>query len=69
MTAAVVVGKLVVIEAEEVKDGAVDVTDVVNAVDGFGADVVGGADGVSGFGPAARKPHRHGVGIVVAAIT
>lgn len=69
MTAGVVVGELVVIEAEEVKDGAVDVTDVVNAVDGFGADVVGGADGVSSFGSASGEPHRHGVGIVVATIT
>jgi hypothetical protein len=57
VAAGVVVGELVVIKAEEVEDGAVDVTDVVDAVDGFGADVVGGSDGVAGFGSASSEPH------------
>jgi len=64
----VVVGELVIIEAEEVKNGAVDVADVVDTVDGFGADVVGRTDGVPGFGAASSEPHRHRFGIVVAAV-
>ena len=47
--AGVIVGEAVVVETEEVEEGNVDVADVVDAVDGFGADLVGGADGVSGF--------------------
>ena len=66
--AGVVVGELVVIEAEEVKEGAVDVADVVDAVDCFVADVIGSADGVACFGAAAREPHRHGIGVMIATV-
>jgi hypothetical protein len=42
--------------------------DVVHAVDGLGADVVGGTDGVASLDAAAGEPHGHGFGVVVAAI-
>lgn len=64
----VVVGEAVVIEAEEVEDGAVDVADVVDAIDGFGSDLVGGSDGVAGFRAATCEPHRHRFGIMIAAV-
>jgi len=61
VAAGVVVGELVVIQAEEVEEGAVDVADVVDAIDRFVSDVIGGADGVAGFGAAAGEPHGHGI--------
>lgn len=64
-----VVGQLVVIESEKVEDGAVDVANVVNTIDGFGSQFVRGSDGVSRFGPAPGEPHRHGFGIVVASVS
>ena len=69
MAPCVVVGELIVIEAQKVENGAVDVANVVDTVNGFCTDFIGGSDRVSGFRPTASKPHRHSVGIVVAAIT
>jgi hypothetical protein len=68
MAPCVVVGELIVIQAEEVENGAVDVANVVDTVNGFCADFIGGPDRVSGFRPTASKPHSHSVGVVIAAI-
>lgn len=68
MSPGVVVGELVIIEAQQVKDGAVDVANVVDAIDGFSTEVVGGTDGMTGMGAAASEPHRHGFGIVVTTV-
>ena len=50
------------------ENGAVDVAKVMDTVDRFSADLIGGPDRVSGFRPTASKPHGHSVGVVIAAI-
>lgn len=50
------------------KNGAVDVTNVVDAIDGFGSEGVGGPNGVSGFGASACEPYRHRFRVVVAPV-
>ena len=64
----VVVGEAVVIESEKVKKRDVDITDVMNALDRFGADFVSGTDCMACFGASASKPHGHCLGIVIATV-
>ena len=67
--AGVVVGKLVVVETKKIKPGDVDVANMVDAFHRFGSDLIGRPDGMAGLAPASGKPHRHGLGVVVATIT
>ena len=61
------VGELVVVEAEEVEEGYVEVADRVDDVDGLLADLIGGADHRAGLDPAAGEEDRHRLAVVVAA--
>ncbi len=65
--AVVVVGEAFVVEAHEVEDGGVEVVDGDGVFFGFGAEVVGGAVGVSFFDSGSREEAGEGVGVVVAA--
>ena len=67
--AGVVVGESVVVQAEQFKDRAMHVADVMHFVHGQHAHLVGRTDGVTGFNAATGEPHGHGVGVVVAAIS
>src|SRR5579862_9123244 len=61
------VGELVLVEAELVEDGGVDVAEVVAVLDGVEADVVGGADDLAAFDAAAGEPHGEAEVVMVAA--
>ena len=56
VAAAVVVGEAFVVDAQEVKDGGVEVVDVDFVFGDFGADFVSGAIADAAFGAAAREP-------------
>jgi hypothetical protein len=60
-------GETLVIEAQEVQEGGVQVVDADLVGDGLVADVVGRAVADAPFGATARQPDGEGVGIVVAA--
>ncbi len=64
-----VVGEFVVVETEEAQEGDVEIADVGFAFDGGHAEVVGGADSVTGVAAATGEPHRHGVRIMVATVS
>lgn len=66
--AGVVEGEFVVIQAQEMQQRAMDVADVVDVFDGFAADLIGVADGVTALGAAAGEPHGHGFGVVVTTV-
>ena len=68
VAAGVAVGEGLVVEAEEGHHGSVEVVDVDGFIDGFEAEVVGGAVGCSGFDAAAGEPHGEAVVVVVAAV-
>jgi len=67
--AGVVVGEFVVVEAEEFEEGDVQIADVVYVFDGCRADFICRSDGVACFTAAAGEPDRHGIGIVIAAVS
>src|SRR5262249_54870483 len=56
-----------VVEAEQVQEGGVQVVDVDLVRDGGEAELVGGAVDVAAFDAAAGQPHREAVVVVVAA--
>ena len=60
------VGKLVVVEAHEVEEGAVEVANGVDAVDGLGTNGIGRTND-AGLHAATGHEHGHGVGIMAAA--
>ena len=62
-----VIGELVVVEAEEAQEGDVEVADVGLIFDCGHAEFVGGTDGVTGVAAAAGEPEAEGIGVVVAA--
>src|SRR5262245_56330413 len=66
VAAEVRIGEIVLVEAEEVKDGGVDVAEVVGLFDGFEADGVGGADPLAAADAAAGEPHGEAEIVVVA---
>ena len=68
VSAGVIVRKFVIIESHQVKEGYVNIADVMYAIHGLGANLIGRANGVAGFGTAPGKPHGHRFGIVIAAI-
>ena len=63
VTAGVEVGELVVVEAEEVKQGDVKVSDGMGNLHGLGTDLIGGADNGAAFHAAAGHEHGHGIGV------
>ena len=68
VAAAVAVGQLLVIEAEQVQDGRVQVVDVDPALDALAAVVVGGAVAKPRLHAAAGQPDREAAVVVVAAV-
>ncbi len=66
VAAGVVVGEALVIEAEEVKDGGLEVMDVDFVLGDVEAEVIGLAVG-AGLGAAAGHEGGEGLGVVVAA--
>src|SRR2546423_139921 len=68
IAAAVVVSELLVIEAQEVEDGRVEVVYMHAVSDRVIADFVGGSVDEAGFDAAAGHPDGVSVGIVVAAV-
>ena len=61
------VGELLVIHAEEVEDGGVEVVDGDGIFGDVPGEVVGGAVGLAAFDAAARHPETEGAGVVIAA--
>ena len=66
ITAGVAVGELFVVEAEEVKNGGVEVVDVNDFFDGSEAEIIGGAVNISSFDTTAGEHHGESVGVVIA---
>ena len=66
--ALVTVGEALVVDAEQVQDGGLEVVDVHAAVGDVVAEVVGFAVDVAGPGAAAGHPHGKATGMVVAAV-
>ena len=66
-SAEVGVGELVLVEAELVQDGRVDVAEVVGLFDRVQADRVGRADDLASLYAAARHPHGEAEVVMVAA--
>src|SRR5207253_1390871 len=60
-------GQALVVEAEEVQDGGLQVMDVDRVIDDVEAEVVGGTVGESALDAAAGQPHGEGLRVVVAA--
>ena len=65
MAALEFIGKFLVIEAEEVEEGGLEVVDVDLVLDRVEADVVRGSVGDAGFDAATGHPDGEGVGMVV----
>ena len=65
VAAGVVIGEVFVVEAEEVKDGGLEVVDVDLFVSNMEAEVIGGTVG-AGFGAAASHEGGEGLRVVVA---
>src|SRR5438552_789196 len=61
------VGQFLVIEAQAVQDGGVDVVDVGLVLDGLEAELVGGAVADAALDSAAGHPHREAIRVVIAA--
>src|SRR5215469_5378037 len=68
LCAVVVVGKPLVVEAEEVKDRRVQVVNIDNIFDGLVAELVGGAEAISMLHAGAGEPSGEPLGVVVAAL-
>ena len=64
----VVIGQSIVIESEQSQQRDVEITNVMNLIDGRGARFVGRTDNVARVAAAASEPDRHRVGIVISAI-
>jgi hypothetical protein len=60
-------GELFVIDAEEVKNGGVEVVDAHGIFGDVVRVVIGFADRLAGFNAASGKPHREAARVVVAA--
>ena len=60
------VGEALVIDAQEVQDGGMQVADVHGIGRDVVTEVVGGAVGVAGFDAASRHPHGEAAGMMVA---
>src|SRR4029079_14843051 len=61
------IGQLVLIEAEQVQNGGVDVAEVIGFFDGCEADGVGSADPLAAADATAGEPHGEGEIVMVAA--
>src|SRR5262245_48152898 len=68
VAAAVAEGELLVVEADEVEDGGVEVVDVDAVFDGLVAEFVGGAVDVAALDAAAGEPHGEAEAVVVATL-
>ena len=66
--ALVAVGEPLVVEAEQLQRGRVEVADVNRVLDDVVGKVVGLAVDLAGSGPAAGHPHREAAGMMVAAV-
>ncbi len=58
-------GEAFVVDAEEVKQGGVEVVDMDGGLDGAEAEVVGAADDLAAGDAAACEPHGEGLDVVV----
>src|SRR5687767_14890924 len=67
VAAGVAVGEFLVVEAEEVENGRVQVVDMDGILGGFETELVGGAVDGAAFDAAAGEPNGKAVGIVIAA--
>ena len=67
VAAGVVVGEFLVIEAEEVENGGLEIVDVDGVFGGGEAEFVGGAVDVTALHSTAGHPHGEAVVVVVAA--
>ena len=63
-----IVGEFVVVQSEQSQQRDVEVANVMHVFDRGGANLVGGADGVTGFAAATGHPDGHGIGIVVTTV-
>ena len=68
VTTAEAVGKLLVIDSEEVEKGCMEVVDLQRVFNGLVAPLVGGAEDCSGFDPGSRHPERETEFVVIPAI-
>ena len=68
IAAGVAVGQLLVVDAQQVQHGGVQVVNRDAVLDGLEAELVGGAVGQAAFDAAAGHPHGEAVGIVIAAV-
>src|SRR5262249_52992960 len=66
VAAEVGIGEVVLVKAEEVKDGRVDVAEVVRLLDGFESDSVGRADPAAAANTAAGQPHGEAQVVMIA---
>src|SRR5687768_10192718 len=66
VAARVTVGETLVIEAEQMENGGVEIVDVNRIFDCFEAEFVGGPVDCSPFDPTAREPNGKAVRIVIA---
>jgi len=67
VAAEVGVGELMLVEAELVQDGRVDVAEVVGLLDRVQTDRVGGADDLASADAAAGHPHAEAEVVMIAA--
>lgn len=63
------VGELGVIEAEELKNGGLNVMDMDGPVGNLHTQIVSGTEGLTGFDAAAGHPHGKGLGMMVTSAT
>ena len=68
VAAGVAVGELLMVQAEDVEDGGVEVVDVDFVLLGEVAVVVGGAVGDAALHAAAGHPHGEAFGVVIASV-
>lgn len=59
-------GEALVIEAEEVEHGGLNVVDVDRVFDDIETELIGGTDGLAAFNAAAGHPDGEGLRVVVA---
>ena len=62
-------GEAIVVQAEQVKHGDVEIADGMNLRNGGGAGFISGANGAAGVDAAAGEPKGHGLGIMIAAVS
>ena len=59
-------GQMLVVQPEEVQDRGLEVVDVDRGLDDVEAEIIGCAQGLTGFDSAASEPHRECLRVMVA---